>query len=78
MLADSFRALHSGTAWRDMTDRFDPWSTAYQRFRCWRKRNTSIRCSNACILRLNEHALIDDPTLGDPGSAGHNAYRIER
>ncbi|KPY95056.1 ISPS1a [Pseudomonas tremae] len=28
--------LCSGAAWRDLPERFGPWSTVYQRFRDWR------------------------------------------
>ena len=38
--------LCSGAAWRDMPERFGPWSTVYQRFRDWRTEVSSINCSN--------------------------------
>lgn len=31
--------LCSGAVWRDMPERFGPWSTVYQRFQLWRFRS---------------------------------------
>ncbi|RMS91034.1 ISPS1a [Pseudomonas coronafaciens pv. oryzae] len=33
--------LCSGAAWRDLPERFGPWSTVYQRFRDWRDHGAS-------------------------------------
>ncbi|PXX51907.1 Transposase and inactivated derivatives, partial [Pseudomonas sp. LAMO17WK12:I10] len=38
MLNGILWVLCSGAAWRDMPERFGPWSTVYQRFRDWRNR----------------------------------------
>ncbi len=35
-----FWILCSGAAWRDLPERFGPWSTVYQRFRDWRDDGT--------------------------------------
>jgi transposase len=35
MLNGILWVLCSGAAWRDMPERFGPWSTVYQRFRDW-------------------------------------------
>jgi len=40
MLNGLFWILCSGAAWRDLPDRFGPWSTVYQRFRDWRDDGT--------------------------------------
>ncbi|NNB43295.1 transposase [Pseudomonas chlororaphis] len=32
--------LCSGAAWRDMLERFGPWSVLYQQFRGWRNQGT--------------------------------------
>ncbi|MNJ34416.1 hypothetical protein D3C77_291280 [compost metagenome] len=39
MLNGVLWVLCSGAAWRDMPERFGPWSTVYQRFRDWRMRS---------------------------------------
>ena len=36
MLDGVLWVLCSGAAWRDVPERFGPWSTVYQRFRGWR------------------------------------------
>lgn len=51
--------LRSGAPWRDMPERFGPWSTVYQRFRDWRNRGTFERMLKRLHLRLNERGLID-------------------
>ena len=38
MLNGVLWVLCSGAAWRDMPERFGPWSRVYQRFRDWRNR----------------------------------------
>jgi len=40
MLNGVLWVLCSGAAWRDMPERFGPWSTVYQRFRDWRNQGT--------------------------------------
>ncbi|MHC2144436.1 hypothetical protein D3C77_491110 [compost metagenome] len=35
MLDSVLWGLCSGAAWRNMPERFDPWSTGYQLFRVW-------------------------------------------
>ena len=51
--------LCSGAAWRDMPERFGPWSTVYQRFRDWRNRGTFDQMLMRLRIRLNEQGLID-------------------
>lgn len=51
--------LCSGAAWRDMPDRFGPWSTVYQRFRGWRNQGTFDQMLKRLHLRLNQQGLID-------------------
>lgn len=51
--------LCSGAAWRDMPERFGPWSTVYQRFRDWRNRGVFDQLLKRLHIRLNEQGLID-------------------
>nr|WP_296263771.1 IS5 family transposase [Pseudomonas sp. UBA6562] len=51
--------LCSGAAWRDMPERFGPWSTVYQRFRDWRNNGALDRMLKRLHLKLNEQGLID-------------------
>ena len=53
------KILCSGAAWRDMPERFGPWSTVYQRFRDWRNDGTFDRMFKRLHLKLNEQGLID-------------------
>lgn len=59
MLDCVFLVLSSGAAWRDMPERFGPWSTVYQRFRGWRNEGTFDQMLKRLHLRLNEQGLID-------------------
>lgn len=57
--------LCSGAAWRDLPERFGPWSKVYQRFRVWRNHGTFDQMLKRLHLRLNEQGLIDVQTLDD-------------
>ncbi|MGE8372876.1 IS5 family transposase [Pseudomonas putida] len=59
MLDGVLWVLCSGAAWRDMPERFGPWSTVYQRFRGWRNQGTFEQMLKRLHLRLNEQGLID-------------------
>ncbi|RXT74017.1 transposase [Pseudomonas syringae] len=51
--------LCSGAAWRDLPERFGPWSTVYQRFRDWHDEGTLDRILERLHIRLNREGLID-------------------
>ncbi|SHJ68873.1 Putative transposase of IS4/5 family [Pseudomonas luteola] len=51
--------LCSGAAWRDILERFEPWSTVYQRFRAWREDRIFNQVLERLHLRFNQKGLID-------------------
>lgn len=59
MLNGVLWVLCSGAAWRDMPERFGPWSTVYQRFRDWRNQGTFDQMLKRLHLKLNEKGMID-------------------
>ncbi|WP_139182075.1 IS5 family transposase [Pseudomonas flexibilis] len=59
MLNGIFWVLCSGAAWRDLLERFGPWSTVYQRFRDWRDDGTFEQVLERLHVRLNQEGLID-------------------
>jgi transposase len=59
MLNGVLWVLCSGAAWRDMPERFGPWSTVYQRFRDWRNQGTFDLMLRRLHIKLNEQGLID-------------------
>lgn len=59
MLNGVLWVLCSGAAWRDMPERFGPWSTVYQRFRDWRNRGAFDQMLKRLHIKLNEQGLID-------------------
>ncbi|MEN5201270.1 IS5 family transposase [Pseudomonas wadenswilerensis] len=59
MLNGILWVLCSGATWRDMPERFGPWSTVYQRFRDWRNRGTFDQMLKRLNIKLNEQGLID-------------------
>lgn len=54
--------LCSGAQWRDLTERYDPWKTVYQRFRQWRDVITFDRILTRLHLRLREDWYMDIDT----------------
>ena len=62
MLNAIFWILCSGAAWRDMPERFGPWSTVYQRFRDWRDEGKFALILERLHLCLNQEGLIDMDT----------------
>lgn len=59
MLNGVLCVLCSGAAWRDMPERFGPWSTVYLRFREWRNCGAFDQMLSRLHIRLNEQGLID-------------------
>ena len=59
MLNGILWVLCSGAAWRDLPERFGPWSTVYQRFRDWRDDGTLDQLLERLHIRLNQEGLID-------------------
>ena len=59
MLNGVLWVLCSGAAWRDMPERFGPWSTVYQRFRDWRNQGTFNKMLKRLHVKLNAQGLID-------------------
>ncbi|MBV4539618.1 transposase [Pseudomonas sp. RW4S2] len=59
MLDGVLRVLYSAAAWRDIPERFGPWSMVYQRFLGWRNQGTVDQMLKCLRLRLNEQGLID-------------------
>lgn len=54
MLDGVLWVLCSGAAWRDMPERFGPWSTVYQRFRTWRDLGTFDQMLRCLYLKRND------------------------
>ena len=51
--------LCSGAKWRDLPERYGPWSTVYARFRQWRDDGTFEAVLSRLQLRLREDGLMD-------------------
>lgn len=51
--------LATGSAWRDLPERFGPWQTVYHHFRDWRKRGVFARVIEALQIKLDKGGLID-------------------
>ena len=59
MLDGVLWVLRSGAAWRDMPERFGPWSTVHRRFRTWRNLGTFDQMLRCLHLKRNDQGLID-------------------
>ena len=55
----AFWILCSGAAWRDLPERFGPWSTAYSRFNRWRHQGVFDHVLKRLHLQLDAQGLID-------------------
>jgi transposase len=45
-----FWVLRAGAPWRDLLNRYGPYATAYNRFRCWRKAGVWDRLMDADVV----------------------------
>ncbi len=54
-----FWILCSGAKWRDLPERYGPWTTVYDRFRQWRDDGTFDAVLARLQLRLREDGLMD-------------------
>jgi transposase len=60
--------LNTGTAWRDLPERFGPWQTVYGRFSELRKSGLLDRIIARLQLHLNEGGFIDPELFGIDGT----------
>jgi transposase len=51
--------LRTGCPWRDIPERYGPWSTIYGRFRRWSRDGTLDRVLKALQMRLDEEGRVD-------------------
>ena len=73
--------LHTGAQWREMPDRYGPWSTAYRRHARWSSDGTLARILDALRAELDGEGLIDHELwLADGTSvrAGRSAAGAKR
>jgi transposase len=54
-----FWILCSGAKWRDLPERYGPWTTVYDRFRHWRNDGTFDAVLERLHLKLREDGLMD-------------------
>jgi transposase len=54
-----FWVLSSGAAWRDLPERYGPWSTVYDRFRHWRNCDFFQKALDALEARARRAGRID-------------------
>ena len=59
MLNGAFWQLCSGAAWRDVPERYGPWTTVYHRFGRWEADGTFDRILARLQIELDERGLID-------------------
>jgi transposase len=54
-----FWRLRAGCPWRDIPERYGPWSTVYDRFRRWSRDGTLDRILRVLQVRLDREGRID-------------------
>ena len=62
LLNAAFWILCSGAAWRDLPERFGPWSTAYSRFHQWPQRGVFDQVLKRLHLKLDAQGFIGPDT----------------
>jgi len=60
--------LSTGTAWRDLPERYGPWQTVYHRFNGMRRTGLLDRVVERLQVRLNDAGLIDHSLYSVDGS----------
>lgn len=51
--------LHTGAPWRDLPERFGPWTTVFGRFNRWRRDGTWVRIATSLLDELDKRGQID-------------------
>ena len=59
LLNGIFWILCSGSAWRDLPERYGPWKTVYHRFRSWQRSGLFDQMLLLLHMNLNDQGLID-------------------
>jgi transposase len=59
VLNGMFWILRSGSAWRDLPERYGKWQTVYDRFNRWKNDGTIDRICKTLRVRLDEQGKID-------------------
>lgn len=59
VLNGMFCILRSGSAWRDLPERYGKWQTVYDRFNRWKNDGTVDRICKALRVRLDKEGKID-------------------
>jgi transposase len=54
-----FWVLRTGAPWRDVPERYGPWSTAWDRFRRWRNDGTWQRIVDALQAQARKRGLVE-------------------
>jgi transposase len=51
--------LRTGAPWRDLPERYGPWSTVFRRFNRWRRDGTWVRIATSLLDELDDRGGID-------------------
>lgn len=51
--------LHTGAPWRDLPERYGPWSSVFRRFNRWRRDGTWTRIATSLLDELDDRGEID-------------------
>jgi len=59
LLNGMFWILCSGSAWRDLPEKYGPWQTVYDRFRKWQQQGVFEKVLKKLRLRLQQDGYLD-------------------
>ena len=72
--------LHTGAPWRDLPERFCPWSSVYNTFRRWQSTGRIDAILEALQLHLNVRKVLSTSTCGalTAPMSGHPKMLLDR
>ena len=73
-----FYVLRTGMPWRDLPERYGPYTTAYNRFNRWSRRGIWKRIFDALASRSRDSLYLIDSTIVKAHRAASGAKRMAR
>jgi len=72
-LTSVFYVLRTGMPWRDLPERYGPYTTAYNRFNCWSRRGIRKRVFDRLASKSRDSLYLIDSTIVKAHRAANGA-----
>ena len=73
-----FYVLRTGMPWRDLPDRYGPYTTAYNRFNRWSRRGIWKRIFDTLAAKSRDSLYLIDSTIAQPAALKGGAKSGDR